>query len=95
MNNCKFDTRVPQWIWGEDVGYILDNSIELWHGDIFVRAKLHAKCYIDKDGDVLETDIINFEIYEYFDEDGALFFPNSMLQNEIYNNLFNFILETI
>lgn len=92
---CRFETKPPQWIWGVEQGYIIDNSVELWYKEYFVLAKLHAKCYIDRDGDVLETDIIMFEIYEYFDEEGALMFPNVELKEEIYNALFDFLIEVL
>lgn len=92
---CRFETNPPQWIWGDEHGYIIDNSVELWYKEYFVRAKLHAKCYIDSDGDILETDIIKFEIYEYFDEEGAIMLPNMELKEEIYNALFDFLLDVL
>lgn len=92
---CRFETNPPQWIWCVEQGYIFDNSIELWYKEYFVRAKLHAKCYIDSDGDILETDIIKFEIYEYFDEEGAIMFPNMELKEEIYNALYDFLIEEL
>jgi hypothetical protein len=91
---CRFENP-PQWIWGDEHGYIIDNYVELWYKEYFVRAKLHAKCYIDSDGDILETDIIKFEIYEYFDEEGAIMFPNMELKEEIYNALFDFLIDDV